>query len=99
MTKPRRIQRRRDKGWRMPANTAYVGRPTIFGNPFNHSGDVIADYKAWLGSYGESLFPSLAMKRHWLLKALPRLRGKDLCCWCPLDKPCHADVLLALAND
>lgn len=26
------------------------------------------------------------------------LRGHDLVCWCPLDQPCHADVLLALAN-
>lgn len=26
------------------------------------------------------------------------LRGKDLACWCPLDAPCHADVLLELAN-
>ena len=26
------------------------------------------------------------------------LRGRDLACWCPLDQPCHADVLLALAN-
>lgn len=29
---------------------------------------------------------------------LSPLRGKDLCCWCPLDRPCHADVLLELAN-
>jgi hypothetical protein len=27
------------------------------------------------------------------------LRGKNLACWCPLDQPCHADVLLELAND
>lgn len=27
------------------------------------------------------------------------LRGRDLACWCPLDQPCHADVLLELAND
>jgi len=27
-----------------------------------------------------------------------RLVGHDLVCWCPLDSPCHADVLLALAN-
>lgn len=27
-----------------------------------------------------------------------RLAGKDLACWCPLDRPCHADVLLRLAN-
>jgi len=26
------------------------------------------------------------------------LRGKDLACWCPLDQPCHADVLLDIAN-
>ena len=27
-----------------------------------------------------------------------RLAGHDLACWCPLDQPCHADVLLAVAN-
>jgi hypothetical protein len=26
------------------------------------------------------------------------LRGKDLACWCPIDQPCHADVLIELAN-
>lgn len=26
------------------------------------------------------------------------LRGRDLACWCPLDQPCHGDVLLELAN-
>lgn len=26
------------------------------------------------------------------------LRGKDLACWCPLDQPCHAGVLLRVAN-
>lgn len=33
--KPQRIQRQRTKGWRMPPNTVYVGRPSIFGNPFS----------------------------------------------------------------
>ena len=27
-----------------------------------------------------------------------RLRGHDLACWCPLDQPCHGDVLLEIAN-
>jgi hypothetical protein len=27
------------------------------------------------------------------------LRGHDLACYCPLDEPCHADVLLAIANE
>jgi hypothetical protein len=26
------------------------------------------------------------------------LRGKDLACWCPIGQPCHADVLLEIAN-
>jgi hypothetical protein len=26
------------------------------------------------------------------------LRGRDLACYCPLDGPCHADVLLQIAN-
>ena len=29
---------------------------------------------------------------------LAPLRGHDLVCWCPLDQPCHADVLLELAD-
>jgi len=27
------------------------------------------------------------------------LCGKDLVCWCPLDQPCHADILLEIANE
>lgn len=30
--------------------------------------------------------------------SLDEIRGKNLACWCPLDQPCHADVLLELAN-
>lgn len=26
------------------------------------------------------------------------LKGKNLACWCPLDQPCHADILLEKAN-
>ena len=35
--------------------------------------------------------------RSELMRRLPELRGKDLACWCPLEAPCHVDVLL-LAN-
>jgi hypothetical protein len=30
--------------------------------------------------------------------AYHQLTGFDLACWCPLDQPCHADVLLEIAN-
>ena len=36
---PKRIQRKRTKGWRMPDCAIYVGRPTKFGNPFNVTDD------------------------------------------------------------
>lgn len=35
----------------------------------------------------------------WVRLHLDELRGRDLVCWCPLDRPCHADVLLAAANE
>jgi hypothetical protein len=34
----------------------------------------------------------------WMRANLHELRGKNLACWCPLGQPCHADVLLELAN-
>jgi hypothetical protein len=34
MSKPKRIQRSRAKGWKMPAKAIYVGRPTVWGNPY-----------------------------------------------------------------
>lgn len=44
----------------------------------------------WSVTVGERLSPILAN--------LWDLTGHDLACWCPLDQPCHADVLLDLAN-
>ena len=32
-----------------------------------------------------------------LTEWLAPLVGRDLACWCPLDQPCHADVLLEVA--
>lgn len=36
--------------------------------------------------------------RNAYVASISKLRGKNLACWCPLDQPCHADVLLELAN-
>ena len=38
-------------------------------------------------------------KRKTLIENLPQLRGKSLACYCPLDQPCHADVLLDFVDD
>ena len=48
--------------------------------------------------------PESDKRRAEIMRQLSTLRGKNLACWCPLvDKngapvPCHADVLLELAN-
>ena len=84
MSKPQRIQRKRTKGWRMPENCVYVGRPTRWGNPFTGNG-AVARFREHVAHDHEEI------KRE--------LRGKDLACWCNLEKSCHADVLLEIANE
>jgi hypothetical protein len=96
---PQRIQRRRAKGWRMPAGAVYVGRPTKWGNPFNVTAAqprelALQRYRWWLSrgiTHGLNGFPPQPQE-------IAQLRGKDLVCWCPLSQACHADVLLELAN-
>ncbi len=81
----------------MPPNTVYVGRPTVWGNPFIVGAELIGGDKL-------SAKKSVALFRQYASDAFNEgdlracLRGKNLACWCPLDQPCHADVLLELAN-
>lgn len=136
---PKRIQRKRARGWRMPKNTIYVGRPSRWGNPFNltaashcwtalahgfkadRNGRIacsVAMYRQWIHDGKEVEIdcgfvadhdgkverivssPSINAKLPPPFSDIQReLRGKNLACWCPLDRPCHADVLLELANE
>lgn len=41
-------------------------------------------------------YRTYVLARHDKIRAA--LAGKDLVCWCPLRHPCHADVLLEIAN-
>lgn len=158
---PIRIQRKRSKGWKMPENTVYVGRPTRWGNRYlvgktigqcdnvkneNHLPGVDLFDDRWQGPerfYSRQPYVNSFMQRvgynddtlitnkiavelyehelsnyltaddtgfyvageyiepEWLgsmHQQLEKLRGKNLACFCPLDKPCHADVLLEIAN-
>jgi hypothetical protein len=98
--KPVRVQRRRVKGWKMPPNTVYVGRPSRFANPWKVG--------QFIGYDGGNLAYATAEDVVGLYRChatdpddptdVSELRGKNLACWCRLDQPCHADVLLELAN-
>jgi hypothetical protein len=107
----KRIQRKRTKGWRMPEGAVYVGRPTKWGNPFfvdrslrplakaRSRSQAAWNFRHWVENERSYWFGAeSAATRKRLLDGLPLLRGRNLVCWCPLDQPCHADVLLELAN-
>lgn len=137
MSAPKRIQRQRTKGWRMPEGAIYVGRPSRWGNPYvvlptadgfsvfrrvtTSNGDRL---DVWIERVGivtksQAIAEAVRLFRAYIEAwaedeygdepdptgfALAELRGCDLACWCPLDDgdgmavPCHADVLVSLAN-
>ena len=101
----------------MPENSLKVDRTTIFGNPFTieklEPPRAVELYRSWLmkelsDSDIEKRYPAVVAKhlfarRVAVLNALPKLRGKNLGCWCALPYAgeadvCHASVLLELAN-
>ena len=83
---PVRIQRQRTKGWRKPKGAICVSRPSRWGNPFTGPRPV--------SRFREYAEHRLLSEPDWL----EPLRGHDLACFCRLDYPCHADILLELAN-
>lgn len=109
MIGPSRIQLSRRKGWRMPPNTVSVARPGKWGNPFvigisrctgkgfDYREEKIANAATAVRFFREMLeiadrgFPPAE-------EIIGELRGRNLACWCRLGSPCHADVLLELAN-
>lgn len=98
--RPMRLQRSRRRNARVPKGAVYVGRPTLWGNPFQgrpgigHARSVIL-YRAWLANelsprilacagFGEHEMSALYRWRERLLGKVASLAGRDLECWCPL---------------
>lgn len=81
----------------MPANTIYVGRPTVWGNPFVVGAELIGGKKL-TAEKAVALYRQYAHATFNAGDVQACLRGKNLACWCPLGRPCHADVLLEMAN-
>ena len=72
------------------ANSVYIGRPGIWGNPFvigkdGTRNEVIAKFERWI------------VQQPRLMARLEELKGKHLVCWCAPAR-CHGDVLVKLAN-
>lgn len=103
-----RIRLSRAKGWRLPANAVNVARPGKWGNPFivgEHGTreQCVAMFIQLVRGFVDLAHPvgvdaQLAFY-HRVRRSIGSLKDRDLACWCALDrKPCHADVLLNLAN-
>jgi hypothetical protein len=95
---PQRIVRSRKRGWRLPPNTVCVSRPGKWGNPYgwNHLVPELGEKAA--KARAVELFKAHLASNAELQAALHELRGKNLCCWCGPNSPCHANVLLEAAN-
>ena len=102
--KPVRVQRKRTRGFSLQGSSpnglpvVYVGRPTIYGNPFRTA----EEFRQWWETRGKGdvLYPD-RMERLMvaMFQTEPHpLRGKNQACWCSLDESCHADVTLEIAN-
>lgn len=109
---PKRVQMTRNRPWRAEnPDAVVVARPGAFGNPFTLSDAAeagfrdpreaaVSAFRDWLAGdpWACGVLDDQEARRQAILSRLPELRGRDLACWCPPDQPCHADVLLDLAN-
>jgi hypothetical protein len=117
---PKRIQRKRTKGWRLPEGAVCVTRPGRFGNPFpvaiygiDLSLKLFSDTARgiWNPTNVKDLEDAAVaiiydlhctwmrrLENHPIEVIRRELKGKDLCCFCSLDQPCHADTLLTISN-
>lgn len=75
----------------------YIGRPTIWGNPFSHKEGTLAKFKVATRDEAVEKYREYLLSSPELMARLPELKGKVLGCWCHPQK-CHGDVLSELAN-
>ena len=95
MNKPSRLQRSRRT--KLPPGTVCVTRPGKWGNPFEKgqpgietNADAARLHRAWIQDTPEGRLVADRARRE--------LRGRNLACWCKIGSPCHAEVLLEIAN-
>jgi hypothetical protein len=80
-----------------------VARPSKWGNEFVVGEEVTLNIGGNVSTFiVRDRAQAVELYRAWQAPHYPipdhPLRGENLACWCPLDQPCHADVLLELAN-
>jgi hypothetical protein len=96
--------------WGNPFNALEVGAAYPSLDDRGVAGMLVADFRDLVRTDGRGLvFPNYRNaggargRREFTYPSHAEIRehlaGRDLACWCALDMPCHADVLLELANE
>lgn len=91
-----RVQLSRRRGARKPAGAVNIARPGPFGNPFHvtarfSAAMAVEAFRGWVAWSDDP-------RARWIREHLVDLEDRDVACWCALDRPCHGDVLLAMAS-
>jgi len=73
----------------------YIGRPSLFGNPFAMRSE--ADRDKVIEQYREYFINRVNTDSFFRTQVLA-LTGNDLGCWCA-PKACHGDIIVAWLNE
>jgi hypothetical protein len=95
--KPVRLRLSRAKGFSLQSHSlatngllaVNVARPSKWGNPFKFDDSIGHPVLRYACEVAPLIPP----------EHIAQLRGKNLACYCHLEKQCHADVLLDMANE
>jgi hypothetical protein len=98
ITKAYRFQRSRKRGTRKPQGGICCDRSSRWGNEF--------DWRIYGRAQAVAMFEAALMsgqpiglrKKFTIDDVRANLPGKPLGCYCPLDQPCHVDVLVKIVN-
>src|SRR5262245_55697410 len=88
---PDRISIERKPGWKIPRGAVFVGKPSRWRNPFDLGAFTSVEALERFRRYAQEV---AERDRWWLVS----IAGRDLACHCAPGEPCHADILLELAN-
>ncbi len=93
---PQRLRFLRFEGKPLPEGAKLVTRPSKWGNPFKVTKKTPEGHKVVVDQFRDWALAS--EQAAWRAEVRSNLAGHDLACTCPVGWPCHADVLLQIAN-
>lgn len=90
----------RPSKWGNPYQVGRIAHFTNDGGPqlIEDRAHAVLAFRTGLTALLGGRVPPRTGMEHYPVGDLGEVRDRDLACWCPLDQPCHADVLLELAN-